>query len=195
MTNRYRGGFSLVELVFVIAISAIIAGTLVTLLVSQVQLTATNNRNMLAQQQTRDVMQFMTDEIQLTGANTELEPSVLIADDHRIEFAGDIDNDGDVDRVTFRLTDAGDLVRDYRRSGDDGATWSNPRTDVILQNVTRLNFVYFGEGNVAATTLADVTSVEVQLAVDTTPDETAFTAGKIREQEMVARITLRNRRL
>ena len=66
-----RSGFSLFELLVTVFITAVIAGAIVTLMNSQIQLSTTQNRNIINQENLRDAMEFMGDEISNAGSNAE----------------------------------------------------------------------------------------------------------------------------
>ena len=187
-------GFSLIETLVALAIGMIIAGAVTALMMSQLQLTATNNRNIIGQQNVRDVLQFVGDEIQLMGTHGVIEPYIVEAAAGDLLFVADVNGDEDMDRVSFYLLE-GQLLRGYSTSNDAGVSWSPVVTDVLLDNVTTLAFEYYEPNNVVATDVDLITSIEIAIAISTAADETAYTSGKIAEHQMVSRITIRNRRI
>lgn len=191
LRHRARQGFSLVELLMVIAISAIVITEIVIVLVSQAQITSTQNRNMINQQDMRDTLQFMADEIQLMGSGI-IEPYVHSADTGEFTFVGDLDGNDDPDMVTYQVA-SGNLTRTFFVSTDDGATWTQLGQDVLLNDVAAMAFTYYAPGNTAPGTVDAISSVEIKLSLDTTVDDTAVTGGKLAAQSMVQRVTIRNR--
>ena len=184
-------GFSLVELLMVVAIGAIIGMAIVAILVSQMQLTTTQNRNIINQQDLRSTLQFMADEIQLMGQGM-VEPYVYQATSNSFSFVGDLDGNTDPDLVVY-TTSGNALNRTYSTSTDGGTTWTELGSDDLLSNVSALSFIYYAEGNGAPGSIDDISSVEIKLTLDPTIGQTAVTSGKIRTQTMVQRITVRNR--
>ncbi len=186
-------GFSLVEMLIVTAIGAMIGMSIVAILISQMQLTTTQNRNIVNHQDLRVTLQFMADEIQLMGQGF-IEPYVFQADTGAFSFVGDLDGNADPDLVTYTVLDNA-LHRVYRTSTDGGTTWTELGEDDLLQNVATMQFAYYGVGNAAPASVDEITSVEVKLTLDPAMNATSFTTGKVRQQTMVQRITVRNRLL
>lgn len=185
-----RAGFSLVEMLFSIAIGMLVAGGIVTLMVSQMQLSTTQNRNIINQEQMRDVVKFIVDELQLAGTTDGSEP-VIAADNTTCSFYADIDDNGVTDRVDFYMSET-TLMRRY--TTDVGG---NPfvADDPLLPNVYNISFTYYAPGDAAPANISEITSVEVRLQLDTSVETTSYTGGKLAPQALVGRATLRNKRL
>jgi len=186
-----RSGFSLFESLVAMAISMVIGGAIVTLLVSQTQLSATQNRHILTQEELRDTIRFMVDEISLAGSGVS-EPSVLTASSHTFMFVGNIDGEGAWEKVRYSL-DEGRFKRTLWQSSDQGTTWTLISSDVVLRGVASLNFDYFGAGNSIPATVDKITAVQIQITTNPSSRTTAITSGKIAAQSMVNRATIRNR--
>jgi len=186
-----RAGFSLVEMLVTVAVSAVITGAIVTLLYSQIQLSSTQNRNMLNQANVRDVVNFMVGEMQLAGTDDGSEP-LLTAESTAFSFYGDIDANGVIDQIDYYLTADNTLMRRY--TTDNGGT-PFVANDPLMYNVYSLSFVYYGEDDAIPTDLNEITSVEITLQLNTAAEETAFTSGKLAPQAMTSRATLRNKYL
>lgn len=186
-------GFTLIELMIVTAIGAMIGMSIVAILISQMQLTSTQNRNIVNQQDLRVTLQFMADEIQLMGQGI-VEPYVFQADTDEFSFVGDLDGNTDPDLVTYTIVD-GALNRVYYTTYDAGVTWTKLGEDDLLNSVQAMSFAYYAVGNAAPTTVGEITSVEIKLTLDPSANATAITTGKVRQQTMVQRITVRNRLL
>jgi prepilin-type N-terminal cleavage/methylation domain-containing protein len=189
--NTARAGFSLVEMLFAIAISALIAGAVVVLLSSQIQLSTTQNRNMLNQAAVRDVIKFMVDESQLAATANGSEP-IIEADSTSYSFYADIDANGIYDQIDYYLTENNTLMRRYTTTISGSQFIAE---DPLMNNVYNLQFTYYGANDAAPANNAEVTSVEITLQLDTTADETSFTQGRLAPQAMVGRATLRNKAL
>jgi hypothetical protein len=174
-----------------VAVSAVITGAIVTLLYSQIQLSSTQNRNMLNQANVRDVVKFMVEEIQLAATDDGSEP-VLTADSTAFSFYGDIDANGVIDQIDYYLSEDGTLMRRY--TTDNGGT-PFVANDPLLANVYSLTFTYYGVDDTVPTNIEDITSVEIDLQLDTTAEDTAFTSGRLAPQAMTSRATLRNKYL
>lgn len=190
-SRKRQAGFSLVELLVAIAITTVITGAIVTLIYSQVQLSATQNRNMLNQANVRDVVKFMVEEIQLAGTADGSEP-LITADSTAFSFYADIDANDVFDTIDYYLTEGNTLMRRY--TTNSGGT-PFVAEDPLLNNVSYLSFTYYGKNGAAPTNLAEITSVEVRLQLDTSTVTTAFTSGRLAAQSMTGRATLRNKSL
>lgn len=186
-----RRGFSLVETLVALAISLIVGGGIITTLVVNMQVSAAQNRNMLNQDDVRETLAFMADEIRAMG-NGAPEPVLLEATPTLIRFAADLDGNGVPDRVKYELSGA-QLVRTLYTTADGGATWSVAATDVLLDDVSALTFTYYGYGNTTSPAINAVTSVGIQLALNVGATATALTQGKLAAQALATRATIRNR--
>jgi len=191
LNKTRQAGFSLVEMLVTVAVSAVITGAIVTLMYSQIQLSSTQNRNMINQANVRDVIKFMVDEMQLAGTDDSSEP-VLTADSTAFSFYADIDANGVVDEIDYYLTADNTLMRRY--TTDNGGT-PFVADDPLLNNVHVLQLTYYGEDEAVPANLAEITSVEVRLRLNTAAEETAFTSGRLAPQAMGGRATLRNKYL
>jgi hypothetical protein len=188
-----RKGFSLVELLTAMFVALLIGGAILTLLVGQMQFTASQNRNMINQEDLRSTLSFMADEIRTTG-NGSAEPFVLEATDTSYYFESDLDGDGIPDRVKYELN--GDqLLRRLYTTPDDGVTWNEVATDVLLADMRELSFTYYGLNNTTLPDINDISAVQIRAALSVEDTETSLTQGKIAEQEMIVRSTIRNRLL
>jgi prepilin-type N-terminal cleavage/methylation domain-containing protein len=188
-----RRGFSLFELLVTVLVTSIVAGAIISLLSSQIQLTTTQNRSILNQENVRDTVEFMGDELSNAGANCE-EPYFTIANPYEVEFVGDQDGDGSPDKVRYFVSN-GILNRSVYSTNDGGATWTLQSTDQMLDNVYSLNFTYYAFDNLVPVDASEITSVEIMLEVDTSQNTTTYTQGKLRSEAMLRRVTVRNRML
>jgi prepilin-type N-terminal cleavage/methylation domain-containing protein len=190
MRRTPRKGFSLIELVISMGIGLIIAAGVMWMLTSQVQLTATQNRNIVNQERLRETLYFMTEEVRAMGSGV-IEPYVSIATDVELEYVGDLDGDPLPDRVNY-LIDETDLVRTVWNSNDGGLTWTEIGEDVLIDNVANGSFAYYAFGNAETDVVGDISSIDMALALDVS-DGTAFNEGRVAQQSMVSRVTIRNR--
>jgi prepilin-type N-terminal cleavage/methylation domain-containing protein len=189
--QRLARGFTMIELLMVLAIGTMIAAAIVSILLSQMQLTTTQNRNIINQQDLRSTLQFMADEIQLMGQGT-IEPYVFQATTDSFSFVGDLDGNADPDLVHYQVI-SGALHRTYSSSTDGGVTWTQLGEDDLLSDVQNMVFTYYAEGNAIPADVSEISSVEIRLTLNPAANGTAFTSGKLRTPEMVQRITVRNR--
>jgi prepilin-type N-terminal cleavage/methylation domain-containing protein len=188
---RQRGGFSFIEVLVVLAVGTVVASAIIMLLLGQVRLTSAQNRNMINQQLLRDVLSFMTDEINSLGLETTIEPISIAAED-QFKFIGDINGDGDMDEIDYVET-GGQLLRRLSSTTDGGATWNEVSEDVLIENVEAVEFTYFAPGNAETAVLSEISSVQIKVTLDTDADSNDFVDGKVRDQSMTSRVTLRNR--
>jgi len=186
-----RPGFSLIELLITIAISAVIAGGIVTLMVSQMQLSTTQNRNMINQQQVRDVVKFMVEEMQLAGTQDGTEP-VITADYQAFSFYADIDANGVTDQIDYYLDENNTLMRRYTT---DNTGTPFIAEDPLMANVYYLIFTYYNTDDAVPANNAEINSVEFKLELDITQGTGTLTESKLAPQALVGRATLRNKML
>lgn len=187
-----KKGFSLVEVLIVVAISAIIGVTLISILMGQIQLTTTQNRNIINQESMRTTLDFMIEEIRAMGSGM-VEPYINIAVEEELEYVGDMDGDSNPDRVNYLIEEDGTLRRRVWTSTDGGATWTSLGDDDLLTNVSSFSFTYFAFDNEEPADIDEITSVEMIVSLDVGQDQTAFTDGKVADQSLLGRVTIRNR--
>jgi prepilin-type N-terminal cleavage/methylation domain-containing protein len=190
---RRRRGFSLVELLITVFVGALIAGGVAEIMLSQMRLTATQNRNIVNEQTLRENLAYMSDEINSMGNNAD-EPYIDIIEPEEFQFVGDIDNDGQIDQINY-LLDEDELVRTISTSTDGGTTFDLVSTDTLIDHVDEFEFTYFALGNDETEVADDVTAVELYVRLDPSAGETALTAGATADERHVTRVTIRNRTL
>jgi hypothetical protein len=149
----------------------------------------------------RSVLVFMADESQMMGTGVP-EPYIVTANPDEFIFYSDIDNNSIRDRIRY-FRDGSDLKRTLSTS-PDGTTWTVVGTDVLVPNIFPTNadpnpglqFRYFGVNNsTTPATTADIRAVQIKVGLNTAATTTAFTAGKVANQNMVTYATIRNRNL
>ena len=189
-----RRGFSLIEMLFAIGIAMIIGGAIIGILVTQIQLTATQNRNIINQEDLRETMQLLTGEIAGDGRRNRRTVHHT-ANASELKFTGDLDGDGVPDQVEYvYAANSRRVARTLYSTDDGGATWSQVATDVLLHDVESFAFTYYAADNADPAGVLDaITAVELACALNTAGEATAFTSGKLAPQAMVARVTIRNR--
>lgn len=188
-----RKGFSLIELLTAMFVAFLIGGAILTLMVGQMQFTASQNRNMINQEDLRSTLSFMADEIRTTGNGTD-EPYILEATATSFHFECDLDGNSIPDQVKYELVN-GQLLRRLYSTTDGGATWTEIATDVLLDNMQELLFTFYGPNNTTLPAIDDISGVQIRAALNVAGTETSLTQGKIAEQEMIIRATIRNRLL
>lgn len=186
-------GFSLLELLIATFVGAILAGGVITIMVSQLQLNASHNRNMANQQNMRDSINYMLDEISLCGCNVS-EPFITTATESSFIFVGDVTGDGAWDEVNYSF-DGASLQRTLRTSADQGSNWTEVSSDTLLDGLAAFSFAYFAPGNIETNIEAEISSVGIGLTLADDVASTAFTANRARSYSMTGRITLRNRQI
>ena len=88
MMRLKRRGVSLIELLMVVVIGSAISGAIISALMSQVQLSATQNRTMINSQNLRETLDYMADEVSHAGAGCT-EPFIDTANTSELRFVAD----------------------------------------------------------------------------------------------------------
>jgi prepilin-type N-terminal cleavage/methylation domain-containing protein len=190
---KRKAGFSLVELLVVLVIGSLISGAVISALMSQVQLSATQNRTMINSQNLRETLDYMGDEISNIGAGTT-EPFIDIANTSELRFTSDIDGNGSWNRMRYYLNGS-TLRRQYWNSTNSGITWTQVADDVLLTGVSNLTFTYYQRGNTAPANNNQISMVQVAITQNAGQNATAFSTGRIATGRLTIRATIRNRML
>lgn len=192
---RRPRGFSLLEMLIALAIGLLVGGTIITVMQSQIQLSTSQNRNMLNQADLRDSIGFITEEIVTMGSGV-VEPYVEVAESEELMYVGDLNNDDVWERIHyFYDSPSEELRRTLSQSSDEGATWTVIGTDVLAADISTINFAYFADNNQIPGTVDDITAVEVKMTMNVNANQTSFTGGRVGGQAMVGRMTIRNRKM
>ena len=190
MNRRAREGYSLVELLISLAIGLVIGGTVITLMVSQIQLSAVTNRNVMNQENIREVIQFMCDEIRLAATTDGTEP-ITLADSNAMSFSADSDGNDVSDLVEYYMNGSA-LMRRYSTTISGTPFVAE---DVLLSHVQSVAFTYYALDDAAPADISEITSVELELQLDISAHSTAPTSGKLAPQVLIGRATIRNKLL
>jgi Tfp pilus assembly protein PilW len=193
MIRLTRRGTSLVELLVVLIIGSAISGAIISALMSQVQLSATQNRTMINSQNLRETLDYMSDEISNIGAGTT-EPFIDTATTSELRFTSDIDGDGTWNRIRYYLS-SGTLRRTLWTSTNAGVSWTQTSDDVLLKGVSALTFTYAQRGNTAPANNNAISMVTVAITQNALQDTSAFNKNKVAQGRLTIRATIRNRML
>jgi hypothetical protein len=190
-----RAGFTLIESLLALSISLLVGGSIVSLMIYQTQLSATQNRNIINQETVRETTHFMTEEILSMGSGV-IEPYLSTAGADELTYVGDLENDSIPDKVRY-VYDANNhqLSRILYTTEDAGQSWNEISTDVLLDGLSEFSFTYYGANDIEPATVDDITSIKIVMALDASDATTALTEGHVAQQAMMTRVTIRNRRL
>jgi len=188
-----RSGTSLVELLVVLVIGSVISGAIITALMSQVQLSATQNRTMINSQNLRETLDYMADEISNIGAGTA-EPFIDTATSSELRFTSDIDGDGTWNRVRYYRSGT-TLRRTLWTSTNAGVSWTQTSDDVLLTGTSTVAFTYYQRGNTAPANNNAISMVQVAITQNALQDTSAFNQNKVPTGRLTIRATIRNRML
>ncbi len=166
-----KSGFTMVELLVVLAISSIVFTLMYQTYTAQLKSHTTQQELVEMQQNLRAALYLMEREIRMAGYAPEgglSDPVITTAAAGSIAFAMDIKDsdtlegsDGDTasagEQIQYTLDGSGNLVR---ISNDGGGGW---RTDVLIDDVdiNSLTFVYKDEDGQTAATASDIRAVEI----------------------------------
>ncbi|MBL0712334.1 MAG: prepilin-type N-terminal cleavage/methylation domain-containing protein [Desulfosarcina sp.] len=168
------GGFTLVELLVVLAMSMILMGAVVSTMASLKRSYTTHDVAAATQQDIRMAMTFMTRDIKLAGLDPlttagagieRAESAYIRVTVDRIDTgAGDTEANGGIDDTNFErvsyFRDPSDNTLKIRLY--EGSTASQT-TQTLANNITNLQFVYFDVDGAVTTVLSDIRRVGITL--------------------------------
>jgi type IV pilus assembly protein PilW len=155
-------GFTMVEMLMALAIFSIAFGTIYKSFEHLNRSTTTENVKAGIQQSARIAVDFLVQDIRLAGLNPLGSPGIGIqaASSDSIRFTMDVNFDGDDDDtledITYALNAANGTILQTNHLGDE----------VLIDNVTGLNFVYLDTDGQTTSDLAEIRSVIISLTVD-----------------------------
>jgi prepilin-type N-terminal cleavage/methylation domain-containing protein len=175
---RFTAGFTLVELLIAMAITAIALGAIYGVYISSNRSYKTQDRVVTVQQNVRASADFMIRAIRMAGLDP-LAPAADATDTNgggikeatatKIRFTADIDMDGTIEnsneeRVTFEYDAANDWIRRCLYEGTGSESWNT-----LVDNISDMTLGYLDEeGNaiaapVAAGDLDDIRTVTISI--------------------------------
>jgi prepilin-type N-terminal cleavage/methylation domain-containing protein len=191
-------GFTLVELLISLTVSAALFAGVAQFMMTQRTGLATRQQVATMQQNARDGIDFLTNELTMTG----FDPTacgctgIVAATASTFQFTQDLEADGDTDgpgeTVTYGLYDeGGDDDLDLGRDTGNGF-------ELVAENLTALAFLYtLADGTTTATPaladLSQIRTVDITLTARTArPDPQYAAHGGYRTQQLTASVKFRN---
>jgi len=154
-----QGGWSLAELLVVVAVLGLVMAGLFMLLVSTIQSYAYGAARVEAQQAARFGLDRMARELREAGFDPKGAgfPAIAVAEPTRVVLQHDLNGNGVIDPTRDRVTY---LLRDsvLRRDAGGGA-------QPLVEGVRSLRLTYYDRAGVETTRAAHVTSVRIRLEV------------------------------
>jgi len=178
--NRTKQGFSLLEMIIVLAVFSFITGGLFNVLQRSQTRYQFEEDVTEAQQTARTTVDMMEREIRLAGfpkvtyydaalgytANSNtISSGFVTVNSTDLIFQGDINEDGIVDVVEYRLN--GTVLERSAVAKPGGVTVATPAFKTLAENVRSLSFTYFDKNGNSTGTAANVRRVSVDLNLST----------------------------
>lgn len=205
LTNRQ--GFTLIEIIFAMAISLIILSGVYNIFISQQKSYKIEDQVAEMMQNARVGLDFMIRDIRLAGSipeesivgdtppTTDAVPSppspdlsgnldgsaddIEESDADAITFEGDHDADSNTEMVRYsRDTANSELERETWEWDGGASSWGNSgNPDPVAENITALTFTYFNSNSAVTTTLADIRLIQISITARTDKEDPDFTTG------------------
>lgn len=153
-------GFTIVELLIVVAISGLVLGSIYSVFRNQLNAHKANIEAVEMQQNVRAAMFLMEREIRMAGYSPSMDAAagILVAGQGVIQIGMDLDNDGNVtdlnETISFGFSTANDAGRDGQVDGGVGSVASLARDDAtgggfqaMADNVEAVAFAYAYDSN------------------------------------------------
>jgi len=182
-------GFSLIELMAAITISAIVLGTITATFISQSRSYDTQEQINGMQQAARAAMDMITREVRMAGYNTNatLTFDGITYDTTQIRVQANLDGDGDTGDTNEDIIYAYDAVDDVIERTTGGTT------ETLVENIDVFTFQYLDESGTAATTSAGIRQLQITITARTAkPDPDYPNNSGYRKYTLTSLITPRN---
>ena len=193
MRRRAQSGMTVLEVLVAAALFSIFLAAAMSFYLVHQRASARGQEKVEVQQNARVALTIMAREIRMAGYDLDAviaalsEPTpIQDARDDRLTFLADVDDDGKLDRVTFRL-ERSRLMRDS--ASWNGGSFSATVSSEVAEGIVALSFEYFDgelpENNrfptpVAQGSLEQIRSINVGLVVrrpSTADSEETFLLG------------------
>ena len=158
---RSSAGFTMMEMMMVLAIMSIAFGTIYKSFELILRSTTTENVKAGIQQRVRIAVDFMVQDIRLAGLNPLGTSGIGLQSitPDSIQFTMDANFDGDDDDtfedITYAFTSANGNLTQTNHLG----------SEVLIDNVTNLNFTYLDSNGQTTGNIADIRSVIISLTL------------------------------
>ena len=170
---RKKSGFTMVELLVVLAVSSIVFTLIYQAYRAQLKSHTTQQELVEMQQNLRAALYLMEREIRMAGYAPEGDPDVVLGGDafktiqiSNMEFVMDSTSDEDTadlgEKIQYTIDGSGNLVR---VSSDGGGGW---RTDILIAavDINSLEFVYMDADGADTLDPAAIRTVEIILSAN-----------------------------
>ena len=155
-----EGGFSLLELLFSVALSGIALGAISTTFLSQSQTYVAQEQIIGMQQNARAAMEIMTREIRMAGFDpTGANFSGVHYHSNYIHIRADLNSDGDKKDTNEDLRYRRDSTNNLIERDDDGKNnWTT-----LAENISAFNFDYLDRNGNPTTSSADIRQILITI--------------------------------
>jgi type IV pilus assembly protein PilW len=198
--NKRERGFSLIEILVALVISAIVMTAVYTTFASQQRAYIAQDQIAEMHQNLRAALYLMQREIRLAGHDPRgvAGAQIVEAGANRIHITMDIrgdafgsDADGDVgdpdEDITYSLFDCnGDGISDLRRADPTlvPANAGAPVEQMLAENIDALDFVYLDKDGVPTATTAEIRSVQITLVARVSRKDRSFSDTTVYKNRM-----------
>jgi len=182
-------GFSLIELMAAIAISAIVLGAIIATFISQSRSYDTQEQINGMQQAARASMDMITREVRMAGYNTN---GAAVFDGitynlNEIRLQANLDGDTDTNDANEDITYAYDAINKLIERTTGGTT------ETLVENIDAFTFQYLDESGTATTTSDEIRQIQITITAKTRkPDPGYAINGGYRFFTLRSLITPRN---
>lgn len=171
-----NGGFSLVELLVVMAMTGMVMTVVYSMFLTQNKSFTVQEQVAAMQQNLRAAMEMMEKEIRLAGYDPSgnANPAIQTATSTMFQFQWDENEDE-------TITTTGDEQITYALSGTDlrRGSGTGPTYQMIAENIETLDFVYLDANNAVTTALSEICGIELTLIARAAREDFDYTDGNV----------------
>ncbi len=186
--QRFRQGFTLVELLIAMAIAGIVMGGIYSVYRSQQTSYAAQAQVTALEQKVRAAMYFMQRDISMAGCDPtgHANAGILTADSHSIRLTEDLNGNGDPNEYNEDISYSLYTSKEVQKLGRRSPYKKNNqlvKNQPVVENVDALDLVYLDEaGNVLPTPVADpsrIRSIQITLVVRAQKEDPHFSNSTV----------------
>lgn len=172
MNQHSKNGFTLIEILIAITITAILTIVINRFIVQSYKSITFNSEQSEAIEQARDAMEIMIREIRSANVSEQGAYALLTTAEHNFVYYSDIDDDQETEKIRYFL-DGSELKKVVTEPGismDYGGAAVTSTIASYVNNQADPIFIYYDSDYLEVSAINDIRLINIQLKINVTPE-------------------------